>query len=295
MDAIFGKQNFRNEIVWCYAGGGIPKYDYPRKHDIILRYSLSKEVKFNVEYQDYGPHNTTGRRFTDRDGTRSIAYREEGTPINDWWADISPVINLSNERMGYPTQKPLRLYERIVKASSNPDDLVLDPFAGCGTTIEAALKHDRRVIGIDILPFALHLINKYRVAPYAPKLQNPDKLLPMKGVPVDYDTASALVDSDPFKFQDWAVSLVHGFASNPKKVGDDGIDGYGALLNKPDNMDRQGILVQVTGAKGSQKGKYDRLHANVRNENAAMGVLITLDAQPASRNWDTYIRPNCNG
>lgn len=331
MDAIFGKQNFRNEIVWHYRTyqGKVKEY-YPRKHDFIYWYTKDKtefdeKYDFELEYMDnyedtvdykrwknfyvnkneivYGQHPKTDSRFTaylDRwilkNGRRpkigETIYQCKGYVVDDVWVDIQALDPKDKtERLGYPTQKPTALYERIVNASSNPDDLVLDPFAGCGTTIEAALKNDRRVIGIDILPFALHLINKYRVAPYAPKLQNPDKLLPMKGVPVDYDTASALVDSDPFKFQDWAVSLVHGFASNPKKVGDDGIDGYGALLNKPDNMDRQGILVQVTGAKGSQKGKYDRLHANVRNENAAMGVLITLDAQPASRNWTHTLDP----
>lgn len=115
--------------------------------------------------------------------------------------------------------------------------------------------------------------------------------LPVQSIPMDMDTAAQLVDTDPFKFQDWAVSLINGFAANPKKVGDDGIDGSGVLLNKPDNMDRQGIIVQVTGAKGSQKGKYERLQTNIRKENAAMGMPITLNAQPASRNWTHTLDP----
>ena len=285
MDAIFGEKNFRNEIVWCYAGGGTPKSDYPRKHDIILRYSKGTNVTFNVEYRPYGKHNTTGERATNRGGTRKKEYRKEGTPINDWWTDIKPVINWSNERLNYPTQKPLALYERIIKASSNPGDLVLDPFAGCGTTIEAAAKNGRDVIGIDILPFALRLINRYRLAP------NGINPLPIMGVPVDMDTARQLARTDPFKFQDWAISLIDGLASNPQKVGDDGIDGFGMFLNTPDNMDRKAIIVQVTGAAGSQKAKFDRLHANIRNENAAMGILITLDAQTAQRNWKHTLDP----
>ena len=155
----------------------------------------------------------------------------------------------AKERLGYPTQKPLALYERIIKASSNPGDLVLDPFAGCGTTIEAAKKNERNVIGIDILPFALRLINRYRLAP------NGITPLPIKGVPIDMDTARRLAKTDPFKFQDWAISLIDGLASNPKKVGDDGVDGFGMFLNTPDNMDRKAIIVQVTGASGSQKAK----------------------------------------
>ena len=198
---------------------------------------------------------------------------------------LKPVINWSNERLGYPTQKPLTLYERIIKASSNPGDLVLDPFAGCGTTIEAAAKNGRDVIGIDILPFALRLINRYRLAP------NGINPLPIEGVPVDMDTARQLARAAPFKFQDWTISLIDGLASNPQKVGDDGIDGFGMFLNTPDNMDRKAIIVQVTGASGSQKAKFDRLHANIRNENAAMGILITLDAQTAQRNWKHTLDP----
>ena len=284
MDAIFGEDNFRNEIIWCYAGGGIPNHDFPRKHDVILRYAYEDRV-FNTEYRSYGIHNTTGQRATSRGGTRNIFYNPEGTPINDWWTGISPVINWSNERLGYPTQKPLALLERIVKASSNRDDIVLDPFCGCGTTIEAARKLNRRAIGIDVLPFALRLINRYRLVP------NGIKEMPMYGIPVDMTTATQLAKSDPYKFQDWAISLINGLASNPTKTGDDGVDGFGMLLHKPDNMDRKGIVVQVTGASGSQRAKFDRLQTTVRHHNAAMGILITLDAQPASRNWKQDLDP----
>ena len=141
------------------------------------------------------------------------------------------------------------------------------------------------VIGIDILPFALRLINEHRIKPHG------REAFPRQGIPVDMETARQLVQSDHFKFQDWAVSLVDGFASNPQKVGDDGIDEFGILFNKPDNMERKAIIVQVTGASGSQKAKYDRLNANVRNENAAMGILITLDAQNAQRHWTHTLEP----
>ena len=111
------------------------------------------------------------------------------------------------------------------------------------------------------------------------------------GVPVDVRTARLLADDDPFKYQDWAVSLVDGFASNPKKTGDDGIDGYGAIYTKPDNMNRRAILVQVTGAKGQQRAKYDRLQSTVRNHNAAMGVLITQEKQTAQAHWQHNLEP----
>ena len=180
----------------------------------------------------------------------------EGRRTQDLITDIENVGK--TEDLGYPTQKPLALLERLINASSNKDDLILDPFAGCGTAIEASLINGRKVIGIDILPFALRLINQYRILPQG--LQP----LPIQGVPVDIDTARHLALNRPFKFQDWAVSLIDGLAANPQKVGDDGIDGFGMLLNKPDNMDRKAIIVQVTGASGSQKAKYERLQATIR-------------------------------
>ena len=269
MDAIFGENNFRNEIVWCYGLGGSSSKVFSRKHDIILFYTKSSNWYFD--------------KPTMPSTSAMMAGKEKG--MVDYWVDIPTINNMANERLGYPTQKPIALYERIIKASSNPGDLVLDPFAGCGTTIEAAKKNGRDVIGIDILPFALRLINRYRLSP------NGIESLPIQGVPVDIDTARQLARTNPFKFQDWTISLIDGLASNPQKVGDDGIDGFGMFLNTPDNMDRKAIIVQVTGAAGSQKAKFDRLHANIRNENAAMGILITLDAQTAQRNWKHTLDP----
>ena len=158
LDAIFGRKNFRNEIVWCYAGGGVPKADFPRKHDILLRYAKSGDYTFHVERKPYGKHNTTGKRATDRGGTRSLEYHKDGTPVNDWWADIKPIINWSSERTGYPTQKPLALYERIIKASSNEGDFVLDPFCGCATTPIAAERLKRQWVGMDIWDGALEQV-----------------------------------------------------------------------------------------------------------------------------------------
>ena len=294
MDAIFGEKHFRNEIVWSYRRWPVRGNDFQRMHDIILRYSKGDTWKWNQMFEPKAQStlkvfgNKVVKSAFDSKGKRipseTTAEESKGVPLRDVW-DMSIIAPSANERLGYPTQKPLALYERIIKASSNPGDLVLDPFAGCGTTIEAAKKNGRDVIGIDILPFALRLINSYRLAP------NGITPLPIEGVPVDMDTAHQLAKTDPFKFQDWAISLIDGLASNPQKVGDDGIDGFGMFLNTPDNMERKAIIVQVTGASGSQKAKFDRLHANIRNENAAMGILITLDAQTAQRNWKHTLDP----
>lgn len=290
MDAVFGEKNHRNEIVWFYddAPGRSTRW-FPRKHDILLSYTKGKTWTFNGDAVRVPILEASKERYESERviGGRSYLGGESariGKIPEDVWK--IPVVKQNSEQaLGYPTQKPLALYERIIKASSNPSDLVLDPFAGCGTTIEAAAKNGRNVIGIDILPFALRLINRYRLAP------NGITPLPIEGVPVDMDTARQLARAAPFKFQDWTISLIDGLASNPQKVGDDGIDGFGMFLNTPDNMDRKAIIVQVTGAAGSQKAKFDRLHANIRNENAAMGILITLDAQTAQRNWKHTLDP----
>ena len=165
MDCIFGRDWFRNEIIWTYAGGGVPRKDYPRKHDAILRYAGEGRT-FNVQRRPYGEHNTTGRRATDLGGTRSVDYHPDGTPINDWWSDIKPVINWSSENVGYPTQKPVALAERIITASSLPGDVVLDPFAGCAYVAVAAEGLGRQWIACDISVRAMTVVrrqfNKFR-------------------------------------------------------------------------------------------------------------------------------------
>ena len=293
MDAIFGEDNFRNEIVWHYRRWTAASKQFQRMHDLIFWYAKTNDYVFTKPLQDYADEDyiedtvrgvVDGKlvRLKNEDGEYiKRAKQKGGVLMHDVWHDINFIAPTAAERLKYPTQKPLALLDRIIKASSNPDDLVLDPFAGCGTTVEAAVKNNRRVIGIDILPFALRLINAHRIpTPF-----------PIQGVPVDFETASALAKADPFKFQDWAISLIDGLAANSQKVGDAGVDGYGAFLNEPDNMNRKAIIVQVTGASGSQKAKYDQLHAAVHNENAAMGILITLDPQTAQSRWRNTLEP----
>ena len=164
MDSIFGNQNFRNEIVWCYAGGNPARKNFPKKHDILLKYSVTEKQTFNIQYRPYSDHNTGGKRFSAKGMSkrRGLNYRPEGTPVNDWWTDIKPLINLHKERTGYPTQKPLVLLDRIIKASSNEGDVVLDPFCGCATACVAAERLGRQWIGIDISPSA-ETITKLRL------------------------------------------------------------------------------------------------------------------------------------
>ena len=167
MDIIFGKDNLRNEIIWAYTGPGSPEMkQFPRKHDCIFWYSKSKTWTFNREHMrvPYKDPNQSLRRAMD--GGKGIGeeevrrYRERGKLMENWWADISPVGRIKKELTGWATQKPLALLERIIKASSNKGDLVLDPFCGCATACVAAERLGRQWIGIDQHPSAVGIMEK---------------------------------------------------------------------------------------------------------------------------------------
>lgn len=169
LDGIFGRANFRNELVWCYPPGGkAPKFGYHRKHDTLLYYGKTDKGVFNHPYGDMPPQTVAtynkvdedGRLYKEYPGGRQYLDQTPGRPIPDWWDDIVSLGQAvsSKERTGYPTQKPLALYERIIRASSNPGDMVLDPFAGCATTPVAAERQGRQWIGIDIWDGAYQMV-----------------------------------------------------------------------------------------------------------------------------------------
>ena len=157
MDAIFGRKQFRNEIVWGYpASPSAAKRDFPRKHDTILRYSKGQEWTFNgdavrVPYADSSMHRIqyAANASTVMRG-ETIKLHGKGKIPPTVWTDIQQSYRYRSEHTGYPTQKPLALYKRMIAASSNPGDMVLDPFAGCATTCVAAEQLGRQWIGIDI-------------------------------------------------------------------------------------------------------------------------------------------------
>ena len=150
MDAVFGGENFRNEIVWCYKTGGVGKKWFARKHDIIFLYSRGKKSIFHVQkeksYNRCGmPYRFKGvEEFQDEQGQWYTM-----SSLRDVW-EVNAIGRTSGERVGYPTQKPLALYERMILASSNEGDIVLDPFCGCATTCIAAERTNRRWLGMDI-------------------------------------------------------------------------------------------------------------------------------------------------
>ncbi len=195
-----------------------------------------------------------------------------GVPGQDIWVDIDPINMMAAERMGYPTQKPLALLERIINASSNPGDVVLDPFCGCGTAVEAAQKLDRQWIGIDITSLAISLIEK-RLRDRYPGIN-----FEVIGTPKDLQGARDLAIRDKYQFQWWACSLVNAQPYQGKKKGSDtGIDG---LIFFQDDLNAvKKIIVSVKGGEGVGVSQIRDLKGTVDREKAAIGIFIPL-AEP---------------
>jgi site-specific DNA-methyltransferase (adenine-specific) len=163
LDEVFGKNNFRNEIIWCYRGGGSSKKDFGKRHDIIFRYSKSGDYRFNadnvrIQYEAEGLGRKDEAMWGKHKGSDKI-YKPNplGKIPEDWWI-INALNANSPERTGYPTQKPLTLLHRIIKASSNEGDIVLDPFCGCATTCVAAQQLGRKWMGIDVEKQAVNIL-----------------------------------------------------------------------------------------------------------------------------------------
>ena len=205
--------------------------------------------------------------FTKNGTPRIKKYLDQmkGNIITDLWIDITPLNAVSKERMGYPTQKPVALLERIIKASSNENDIVLDPFCGCGTAIVAAQRLNRNWIGMDITHLAIGLMEK--------RIYNEFKIKPkVIGNPASFIGAENLFKRSPLDFERWAVTRIDGIHPNDKQVGDHGIDGRGYL--GPDNQYK--TIISVKGGKQLNPGMVRDLEGTVSRENAAFGVLITI-------------------
>jgi DNA modification methylase len=198
-----------------------------------------------------------------------------GVRIQDLIVDIAPIASQAAERLGYPTQKPLALLERILAASSNEGDVVLDPFCGCGTTIHAAEKMNRRWIGIDITHLAIGLIRRRLVEAF-PRVQ-----YDVIGVPKDAGAARLLAETDKHQFQFWALSMIEAVPyKGGRKGADGGVDGY--IYFKPDGRTTQKAVVSVKGGANVGVGMIRDLIATIERERAKVGVLISLE-DPTSR------------
>lgn len=385
LDAIFGVENFRNEIIWRRTGSHGPRRSYGPIHDTLLFYTKSKTYYFNVVRLPYTRKHVESRytrdhtgelKFTSggnvltgagRTGGESgavwrgfdpsakdrhwaipgflteqmppefqelgvlakldalyeaglveitegnawpvpVRYLREGDgqPISDIWAyqpgtegvlygtnegidhDVAWLGPTDPERLGYQTQKPKGLLLRILKSSCPPDGVVLDPFCGCGTTIDAAQELGLRWMGIDITYLAVDLIKNRLIGVFGPEIT---ETFDIEGVPTDMDGARALFNESPFDFERWAVSKVNG-TPNEKQVGDRGIDGVARFpLDAKKALGR--VLISVKGGKAVGPTAVRDLIGTMKTQRAEMGILIVmekptkgvLDAVRASGNY----------
>jgi DNA modification methylase len=253
--------------LWDMTGpGGAAKGNPSYEVMGVVRYWRFSKERMNLLVEQ-------GRVIQPRPGAvpRYKRYLDEmpGIVLGDVWDDLSPVNSQARERLGYPTQKPVTLLERILRASSSEGNLVLDPFCGCGTTIHVAQKLGRRWIGIDVTHLAISLIERRLKDAF------PGIAFEVHGTPKDLDSALDLARRDKYEFQWWAVSLVDARPYQGKKKGaDGGIDGI--LFFRSDRDKTEKALVSVKGGDNVGVGMVRELIAVVEREKAAIGVLITL-------------------
>ena len=348
LDAVFGPDNFRNEIVWKRTSARSDSHRWNHIHDIIFFYSRSADFTWNPQFIAYDPeylkdfyasvepktnrpfmsdnltaagvrHGESGKPWRGVDPTRKgrhwalpakfikqlgitgatvqdrldaldkagriiwpdkgggvpryKRYLDEmpGLAIQSIISDIPPLSAQSAEKLGYPTQKPEALLERIIRASSNEGDLVLDPFCGCGTAIAVAERLKRRWIGIDITYLAINLVQR-RLRDHFPDDLSPYEII---GAPTDVQGAEALKEISPHQFEWWAVDLVNARpAKDHKKGADTGIDGYINFFDDKSGQAKQ-VIVQVKSGYVGVNHVRD-LKGVLEREKAAIGALITL-------------------
>ncbi|MEI8240359.1 MAG: site-specific DNA-methyltransferase [Actinomycetota bacterium] len=196
---------------------------------------------------------------------------QSGVVAGNVWTDISPINSRAAERLGYPTQKPLALLERIISASSNPGDTVLDPFCGCGTTVDAAQRLERRWLGIDITTIAVDLIKNRLLKTYGDEVA---KSFEVVGIPRDIEGARELFAKNPFDFERWAVSLVGG-TPNERQVGDRGSDGIIRFATGSKSWGK--VIISVKGGVSLNPGMVRDLAGTLEAQKAEIGVMIVMD------------------
>lgn len=279
LDTIFGFDKFQNEIIWHHQLGAMAgKAKFPSKHDVIFWYSKGKSPKFNKLRGEVTPQMDKKYSHEDEGGRYMMSYGKKyylkgGKPYDDVW-DIPAIAPTSSERLGYPTQKPLALLERVLAAGSDEGDIILDPFCGCGTAVDAAIRLDRQWVGIDITYIAIDLIEKRLLHTHGDEVVETYEVL---GIPRDRASALALFSRSPFDFERWAVSLINA-QPNQKQVGDKGVDGVARFpLDARGSYGR--ILVSVKGGKQLNPSMVRDLGGTVTTQKAEMGVLI-CNGQP---------------
>lgn len=292
MDAVFGSDNFLNEIVWHYTGWNkrLPQY-FERRHDILLFYSRSKpHLRFNSFALPWDSKeqylktrkqklrvDSDGREYVLSDaggGERVFRYLDEamsyGRPIDDVW-DIDKLNNSSREAMGYPTQKPESLLERIIGATSEVGDVVLDPFCGCGTTVAVAQRRGRRWIGIDIARVAIEVIEKRLRRDYGDSISTTYQI---RAEPASVEDALQLARQDKYQFQDWVLRQLGPTQAASHRGRDRGIDGRLYFHDAIGGETRE-ALIQVKGGRAGPAHVRD-LRGTLEREKADLAALVTI-------------------
>lgn len=277
MDSIFGRKKLVNEIIWHYRKWPTGKYSFQRNHDIILLYEKGEPENrtFNQLFMERAA--STVKRFGskkiisgharsgDRVPSQMSEEDSEGVRQDDVWniGRVPPIKQL------FPTQKPDALLDRIIQASSREDNVVLDPFCGCGTTILSATRLHRQWIGIDVTHLAIGLIERRL------KQAFPDTKFRVEGTPKDFAGAEDLARRDKHQFQIWAVTLINAVPyKGGKKGADTGIDGY--YYCKPDGKTSEAGIVSVKGGENLHRNMVSDLVGVMRRERAPLAVLISL-------------------
>lgn len=299
LDAVFCAQTgeFRNEIIWGYSHGGKSQQRFGNKHDVIFFYTKTKDYRFYGDAvripMKSGSSSFGGRLEVDEDGRKYRLvygtknkngetkyykyYLDEGKVPEDYWVDINSIQSGSKERMGYPTQKPEALLERIIKASSVEGDVILDAYCGCGTTITVAERLKRKWIGIDITYHSISLMLKRLTDSFGESVL--DHII-VEGIPRDVESARALANRQDDRvrkeFEKWAALTYTNNRGviNEKKGADKGIDAivyFAASANETGRM-----IIQVKSG-AVNRGTIATLHGDLERERADMATLITLE------------------
>jgi site-specific DNA-methyltransferase (adenine-specific) len=291
LDSIFCAKggNYINEIIWHYRRWTGKAKKFQELHDVIFFYSKTNNYKFNVQYIDY-TEGSKGRkeqgilhRFKNGEEPYLVSngtVDEKGVRDNDVW-QIPFVAPSAKERLGYPTQKPEALLEKIINASSDEGDLILDAYCGCGTTTVESERLNRNWIGIDITYQSISLILKRLEDSFGKSILNDVEL---NGVPRDQESAIALAhkkdDKTRKEFEKWAVLTYSNNKAiiNEKKGADAGIDGIAFMKDRNENSDTElkQVLFSVKSDKNPHVSYIRDLHGTIDREKAAMGYFITL-------------------
>ena len=279
MDSVFGGDNALNHIIWSYRRWPSRSRRFQRMHDDLLFYAKDVDSP-RVFHQFYAESPASARkRFGARRQVAELpsGHRKSGQigeeslddPMADVW-DISIIAPSAHERVGYDTQKPLRLLRRIIEASSDPENLILDPFCGGGTAMVAAEELGRRWCGIDITHLAIGLVED--------RLRELNAEARVIGAPEDMIGARDLAARSALQFEAWAITRLAGFRPNAKQTGDGGIDGRMIFAKNGDGGREYGRAVAQVKSGSVSRRDLDAFVAALDRDDAQLGVFVTLDA-----------------